>query len=170
MKLIAMILLLPLLASCGSSSPDGTDQIPEITRSSIDSIPGLPQRATRIKNIPLDRESERAFALEKAADLVIEYTGGGLFDIGVGRMKSSDGSPYRDPQYFSLGELGEFFDEQRHKDLIVVNFHKAASIRPPLETDIAMVNSYFKDRGYRRVVICQFRSWGRPIHSDTKFR
>ena len=162
-----MTLLLALLNSCKSSSPEGEDQI--ITRSNIDLILKDP-RSTRIKNIPLDRESKRAFAFERAADLVIEFTGGGLFDIGIGRIKSADGNTYRDPQYFSLGELVEFFDQQRHKDLIVVNFHKGASIRPSLDSDISRINDYFRDRGYRRVVICQFRSSSYPIHSDTKFR
>ena len=169
MKLIPMSLVLALLTSCRSSTVKGADQIGPVTRSNIDSILNH-SRETRIKSIPLDRESKRAFALEKAADLVIEFTGDGMLDIGVGRMKSFDGDSYRDPQFFSLGELVEFFDEQRHKDLIVVNFHKAASIRPSLASDIARINDYFRDRGYRRVVICQFTSWGRPIHSDTKFR
>jgi hypothetical protein len=169
MRLISMTLLLALHTSCRSSSPEGEDQIMPVTRSNIDLILNNP-RSTRIKNIPLDPESKRAFALEKAADLVIEFTGGGMFDIGVGRIKSADGNTYRDPQYFSLGELVEFFDQQRHKDLIVVNFHKGASIRPSLDSDISRINDYFRDRGYRRVVICQFRSSSYPIHSDTKFR
>ncbi|MCW1924574.1 hypothetical protein OKA05_18565 [Luteolibacter arcticus] len=164
-----MTLSLALLTSCGNSSPEGEDQITPVTRSSIDLILNNP-RNTRIKSLPLDRESKRAFALERAADLVIEFTGEGRFDIGVGRIKSADGNSYRDPHYFSLGELVEFFDDQRHKDLIVVNFHKAAWIRDSLESDIARINDYFRDRGYRRVVICQFTSSSRPIHSDTKFR
>ena len=160
-----MALILTLLTSCRSSSPEGEDQFAPVTRSNIDFILNH-SRETRTKNIPLDPESKRAFALEKAADLVIEFGGDGKLDIGVGTTSSSG----RNPQLFNFGELVGFFDEQRHKDLLVVNFTKAASIRGSLESDITMVNCYFRDRGYRRVVICQFRSSSYPIHSDTKFR
>ena len=154
-----------LLAGCETATSGSADELPAATRNSIDFILDRPDRK-RGRESRLDPESKRACALEKSADLVVEFTFDGELDIGVG--SSRDGARY--PQHFSFGELVGFFDEQRHKQLIVVNVHKGAPGEDSIQEAIDRINRYFKDRGYRRVVICQFRGWGRPIHSDTRFR
>ena len=89
-------------------------------------------------------------------------------DINVGKLETSYGITSRNPQVFNPSELILFFDEQRHKNLIVVMFNKNTWTDAEEKTEIAKVNTYFRDRGYKRIVIQQFTSWGRPTLSDIR--
>ncbi len=113
-------------------------------------------------------DTERAFALEKAADFVVKLTDDGKFDIGVGRITSTEGSEWKGLKhvYFEQDELVSFFDLQRHKDLIVILFHKSSRKSEEVRKEVAKMNAYFKDRGYKRIVIQQLLAFGRPIYSD----
>lgn len=117
---------------------------------------------------PVKDQDERAFALETAADFVVKYTDDGKFDIGVGRLTSIEGREMkgRKPHYFELEELEGFFDGQRHKSLIVVILHKSTRSQEEIKAEVAKLNSYFKDRGYKRIVIQQYLAFSRPILSD----
>jgi hypothetical protein len=113
-------------------------------------------------------DTERAFALEKAADFVVKLTDDGKFDIGVGRITSTEGSEWNGLKhvYFEQDELVSFFDRQRHKDLIVVIFHKSSRKSEAVRKEVAKMNAYFKDRGFKRIVIQQLLAFSRPIYSD----
>jgi hypothetical protein len=115
-----------------------------------------------------EAENERADALEKAADYVVHYTDDGKFDIGVGRLNSVEGREWKSLKsvYFEQDELVSFFDRQRHKDLIVILFHKSSRGSDAVRKEVAKMNAYFKDRGYKRIVIQQLLAFGRPILSD----
>ena len=109
----------------------------------------------------LHPETEKAFRLEKEADAFVEMTSDGRFDIGItdrngGRVD------------FQPDQLIHHFSQQRHKNLVVICFHKQAWPDEVLKERIESTNRYFFDRGYRRVVIQQYMGFGRPTHSDRK--
>ena len=111
---------------------------------------------------------EEAFAVEESADIVAEHTMDGKFDIGVGRLVSVEGIEMggRKPQYFDRDELVGFFNRQKHKEVIVLIFHKSMRNHEEDMIEVAQMNAYFKERGYERIVIQQYRAFGRPTLSD----
>ena len=109
-----------------------------------------------------------AFETERKADIAVEYTAGRKMDINIGRLTMLGGTPARDPQLFDPAELISFFNDQKRKDLVVVMFHKNIWTDDEEKREIAKMNAYFRDRGYKRIVIQQFRSWGRPTLSDIR--
>ncbi|MEO5713237.1 MAG: hypothetical protein ABIT37_07085 [Luteolibacter sp.] len=111
-------------------------------------------------------ETERAFKQEAAADFVAWYSTDGKLDIGVGR---TDKEPQlHHPIRFPLGELEDFFDAQKHKDLIVVGIEKNTWSDEELKRHVEKLRIYFLARGYSRVVIQQGLGSGRGIHLDYK--
>jgi len=114
---------------------------------------------TSKRNLPPG--TAEAFRLEQKADTFVEMTSDGRFNIEVtdakGRLLD-----------FHPDQLIRYFDHQRRKDLVVVCFHKQVWPQQVLQERIESTNRYFFDRGYRRVVIQQYMSFGRPTHSDRK--
>ncbi len=110
--------------------------------------------------------TQRAFALEKSADFVVQYSGDEMFDIGVGKTTTSEGVKIFSPRGFPADELISFFDRQRHKQLVVVIFEKGVPFKGSQQDEVTKVHTYFKERGYKRIVIQQFRATGRPTLSD----
>lgn len=126
-----------------------------VTRNSIDLVLN-----SRSKKSPYDRKTDRAFRIEADADIVVEYTGDGKMDIDIIQART--------PVFFDPDELIGFFDRQRHKKLIVVIFHKSTRDDTAIQAEVSKLNAYFKDRGYRRVVIQQYYGFSRGTHSDVR--
>ena len=112
-------------------------------------------------------ETERSFKLETAADFVAWYSTDGKLDIGVGR---TDKQQFHYPIQFSLEELENFFDDQKHKDLIVVGIHKNTWSDQELQSHVIKLRDYMVARGYSRVVIQQGYAFGRGIHLDYRVK
>ena len=144
-----------------------TPQSKPVTRNSIDGILESHPSKWRWKS-ETERATDRAFDLEKKADVTVEYTMSKKMDIKVGRLESSHGITARHPTLFDPSELIWFFEGLNRKDLIVVMFHKNTWSDDEEKREISKINSYFRDRGYKRIVIQQFRSWGRPTLSDIR--
>lgn len=160
--------LLPAFAFAitGCAQQPETSGVP-VTRNSIDMILNKGPR-NRSRPAAGERETQRAFETERKADIAIEYTAGRKMDINIGRLTMLGGTPARDPQLFDPAELISFFNDQKRKDLVVVMFHKNIWTDDEEKREIAKMNAYFRDRGYKRIVIQQFRSWGRPTLSDIR--
>lgn len=142
------------LASCGS--PQAID------RNNIDFVlanPPKPSLIVKARKVLFPTETERAFAQERQADLVVFYYGSGEMRIeAVSGRRVNDDSP---------ADLPEFLERQKKKSLVVVIIEKQVWPEEELTRHLAHLNSYFLGHGYRRVVIQQARATGRPIHSDT---
>lgn len=158
-----MKILLPLLtvalAACSQPEIAGVP----VTRNSIDVVLN-----SRWKKSPYDRKTDRAFKIEADADLVVEYTGDGKMDIDIGRLSTFSDIQARTPVFFDPDELIGFFDGQRHKKLVVVIFRKSTRDDTAIQAEVSKLNAYFKDRGYRRVVIQQYYAFSRGTHSDLR--
>jgi hypothetical protein len=109
-------------------------------------------------------ETRRAFDLESKADFVAWYSTDGKLDIGVGRTDKERNIHY--PIRFALDELEGFFDDQRHKRLIVVTVAKHVWTDKELAEHLTRLRDYFIARGYERIVIEQAYSSGRGIHLE----
>jgi hypothetical protein len=129
----------------------------------LDSVFGRNSRPT-----PEMRDTQRAFDTEKKADITVEYTADLKMDINVGPLTKHGDIVSRSPRLFEPDELISFFDDQKRKQLVVVMFHKNTWSDDKEKMQIARVNEYFRDRGYQRIVIQQFRGWGRPTLSDIR--
>ena len=151
--------LLGLLIFSGCAQQDVA-----ISRSNIDEILNKPSRRRSLlfSNIP----DKGAFRLERKADIFVELTHDGLMDINVTEHHEKENRRY--PIHYYPDQLIRFFDFQRHKNLVVVCFHKQAWPEELLKQRIESTNRYFFDRGYKRVVIQQYRSYGRETHSDRR--
>lgn len=146
-----LLLSVLALASCGTPQ--------EINRNTSDFILGK-QRS------PLDKaraavfptETERAFQLERRADLVVSYSGQGAM-----RVDAVSGKPV------DSGISPAFLDRQKRKSLVVVLIQKSMRSHEEQEKTIAYLNGYFSRHGYRRVVIhlAPNNPNGRPTLSDT---
>jgi hypothetical protein len=151
-------LLLPLaLAVVACGSPQA------INRENIDFILSQPQRKpsplAKARAVLFPTETERAFELERQADLVVSYRqSGGMTIESVSGTAVEDASP---------ADFPGFLDRQRKKSLVVVIIEKQAWSDEELARHLAYLNDFFLGHGYRRVIIQQARGWGRPIHSDT---
>lgn len=110
--------------------------------------------------------TQRAFAREKSADFVVRYSGDDVFEIGVGTTTTRDGVEIFSPRSFPADELISFFDRQRHKQLVVVIFEKGVLFKGTRQDEVTKIHSYFKERGFKRIVIQQARANGRPTLSD----
>lgn len=66
---------------------------------------------------------------------------------------------------FTLDELERFFKFQRHKDFIVVTYHKNAPVGE-LRDSIPQLKKYFQNAGYKRILLTHGTSSGRIIHED----
>ncbi|MEP4079066.1 hypothetical protein [Haloferula sp.] len=109
-------------------------------------------------------ETRRAFDLESKADFVAWYSTDGKLDIGVGRADKERNIHY--PIRFALDELEGFFDDQRHKGLIVVTVAKHVWADDELNEHLERLRDYFIARGYERIVIEQAYASGRGIHLE----
>jgi hypothetical protein len=118
------------------------------------------------KEFHFDDKTTKALALERSADLVVQYTGDGKLDIGIGKVTTADGQVSRTPKCFPADELVDFFDQQRHKNLLVLIFHKSSRSDDEIKSEVTRLNDYFKDRGYKRIVIQQHYASSRGTHSD----
>ena len=103
------------------------------------------------------------FRLEKQADIVVDYSADRRIDIGIGEV---DRRGIRNIVDHDPSDLISFFDQQRHKDLVVVVFAKRLRSHEDLSGEIAHVKRYFEDRGYRRISIQQAGAQGRGEHLD----
>lgn len=110
--------------------------------------------------------TEKAFRLERQADISVELRSDGSMDINVTERQGDEWG--KNPISFHPDQLIRFFDQQPHKNLVVVCFHKQAWPDDVLKQRIESTNQYFFDRGYQRVVIQQFYSSGRGTHSDRR--
>jgi hypothetical protein len=110
------------------------------------------------------KETARAFELEEKADFVADYSTDGKLDIGVGRTDKAQGIHHS--IRFSLEELEGFFDDQRHKDMIVVVVAKNVWTDEELQNHVLKLRDYFVARGYKKVVIQQGLGGGRGIHLE----
>jgi hypothetical protein len=109
-------------------------------------------------------ETARAFELERKADFVADYSTDGKLDIGVGRTDKAQNIHH--PIRFSLEELDGFFDDQRHKDLIVVVVAKNVWSDEELKKHLLKLRDYFVARGYKKVAIQHGLGGGRGIHLE----
>ena len=133
-----------------------------ISRGNINDFLNNPPKTRR----PFNDANEKAFRLERKADIVVELTSDGLMNIEV---TERHGNEYgRNPIDFHPDQLIRFFDLQRHKNLVVVCLHKQVWPEELLKQRIESTNQYFFDRGYQRVVIQQYRGFGRGTHSDRR--
>ena len=155
--LFSHLLCLLILSGCAQ-------QDVAINRNNIDEILNKPSRPRPLlfSNIP----DKAAFRLERKADIFVELTSDGLMDINV---TERHGNEYgKKPIRYHPDQLIRFFDLQRRKDLVVVCFHKQVWPEELLKQRIESTNQYFFDRGYQRVVIQQYRGFGRGTHSDRR--
>lgn len=159
MKSVFAIALAASAVSC-MQKPVRVDGIPDDFSQPILNTPN-PLR--RIQSTLFPDQDDRAFRLEKMADLVVEYdTSGGMSADPPKTYERSESKP--------AAELVGFFDSQTRKTLVVVIVAKNVWSDAELARHLAFLNGYFADRGYRRVVIQQASGGGRPTHSDTTFR
>lgn len=114
------------------------------------------------------RDLRHSLATVKKADITVEYTAGLKMDINVGPLISDGCVVARDPRLFEPEELIPYFNGQKRKKLVVVMFHKNTWGDAKEKQQIDKINAYFRDRGYERIVIQQFRSWGQPTLSDIR--
>ena len=123
----------------------------------------------------LEAKTDAALALADEADHYVEFTGtfnfssktgeitiDPLLQIGVGTIKN--GLFY--PKSFKLDELSHYFSIQKHKDLVYICLPKNAWPDKMIRENIEMLNSYFFECGYKRVVIQQHHSQTRISLSD----
>lgn len=108
--------------------------------------------------------TQRAFRLESEADFVAWYSTDGKLDIGVGRTDKEQNLHH--PIRFTLDEVEGFFDDQRHKGLIIVTVAKHVWTDQELAKHIIRLRDYFVARGYKRIVIEQAYGSGRGIHLE----
>ncbi len=112
-----------------------------------------------------DKVTEKMCKLEATADLVVCYDPHNKeIDLGIGR---SDGHT-REVVPFSLDALYKFFDDQRHKNLIVIIFEKHMLDDAELQVEVNRIRDYFVSRGYKRISIQQGLGGGRGEHLDYK--
>jgi|GEM_PF-4864753 len=109
-------------------------------------------------------ETLRAFELEEKADLVANYSTAGKLDIGIGRTDKAQSLHH--PIYFPLEELEKFFNNQRHKNLIVVVVAKNVWTDEEFQKNVLKLRDYFVARGYKKIVIQQGLGAGRGIHLE----
>lgn len=147
--------LLPVavaLASCATPQALNRDNIDFI-------LAKEPSPLDKARTALFPTETERAFAQERQADLVVFYRRSGEM-----RIESISGKPVDDD---SPADFPAILDRQRKKSLVVVIIEKQVWPEEELARHLAFLNGYFLGHGYRRVVIQQARGNGRPIHSDT---
>jgi hypothetical protein len=97
-----------------------------------------------------DPGANEILKLSGNADLVIDYTYEGKFNIRHGKIEENVRQPIRS----ELEDYELFFDKQRHKDLIVVWFdilpqHDGETLKDSIEK----LNKYFFKRGYKRIML-----------------
>ncbi len=126
-----------------------------------DGIPGVPKSAGPVQ---FSEETKRAFRLESESDFTAWYSTDGKLDIGVGRIDKAQNLQH--PIRFTLDELEGFFDDQKHKGLIVVTVAKHVWTDEELSERITRLRDYFIARGYKRIVIEQAHASGRGIHLE----
>jgi len=114
--------------------------------------------------VRFSEETRRAFDLESKADFVTRYSTDGKLDVGIGRTDKVQNLHH--PIRFTLEELEGFFDDQKHKGLIVVIVAKHVWTDEELADHVTRLRDYFVDRGYQRIVIEQAYGSGRGIHLD----
>lgn len=114
--------------------------------------------------VRFSEETRRAFDLESKADFVAWYSTDGKLDVGIGRTDKAQNLHH--PISFKLEELEGFFDDQKHKTLIVVTVAKHVWTDKELADHVTRLRDYFIDRGYRRIVIEQAYASGRGIHLE----
>jgi hypothetical protein len=172
MKPIFTMLLSASAASC-MQQPSNVDGIPDdpVTRAIINDFLDLPRQppplAHRLRSKLFPTATDRAFRLEREADIVIYYSSDGLIRIDNGPTQSPVDVPdeLRPPsQWVGL------FDSQPKKSMVVVVIAKNVWKDEELGRQLSFLNRYFTDRGYRRIVIQQARAAGRPTHSDITVR
>jgi len=130
-----------------------------------DPIPGVPDGGAPVQ---FSEETKRAFNLEAAADFSAWYSTDGKLDVGIGRRDKAQNINY--PIRFTLEELEGFFDDQKHKGLIVVTVAKNVWTDEELGDHVTRLRDFFIDRGYQRIVIEQAYASGRGIHLDHRER
>ena len=124
-------------------------------------MPGLPSGGAPVQ---FSDETKRAFDLESKADFVAWYSTDGKLDVGIGRTDKAQNLHH--PIRFTLDELEGFFDDQKHKGLIVVTIAKHVWTDDQLADHITRLRDYFIARGYQRIVIEQAYASGRGIHLE----
>lgn len=159
-SLLHLLFFLPLtLIGC---APKSTDFDGALNRNNIDKILSNPHRQSRqASGDHRFNEINRAFRIEKEADVVVAYNGETL---SIYRSRPTQPDDYRKPS-----QLIPFFDSQPRKKLVVVVFDKNVWSDSRLRSEITKTNRYFFARGYHRVVIQQ-ASGGihRLTHSDSR--
>jgi hypothetical protein len=137
----ALIVLCPALADEDFVTPSGSDT-----------------------HVRFSEETRRAFDLESKADFVAWYSTDGKLDVGIGRTDKVQNLHH--PLKFTLEELEGFFDDLKHKGLIVVTVAKHVWTDEELAGHVTKLRDYFIERGYQRIVIEQAFAFGRGVHLE----
>lgn len=85
-------------------------------------------------------------------------------DIGISRKPEN--SPFEEIVYFELEDLVRFFGRQKHKNCISVQIFHLGLHGEELKAYNQNLVSFFKDRGYRRVIILRNSMVGLAVMED----
>jgi hypothetical protein len=104
-----------------------------------------------------------AFNEAAKVDFDIHYGHDGKFDLGMGSLR--DG--IRHPLTFTFDELRFFWEQQRHKDFIVVTLAKADLKDEQWRKLAQRITEYFFQCGFQHVRIHQAQGLGVGVLSDS---
>jgi hypothetical protein len=158
--LITTLLVLGLIGCALMPPPDEP-----MNRNSIEQMLKNAPRKTRSRDSYWD-QTGRAFATEKSADVVVEYSSDGA--MGICPPTPADGIQPNPEREYEPTQLIKHFDSQSRKNLVVVIIAKQTWSDEQLKSEISKLNRYFFARGYERVVIQQGLGGGRGTHSDLR--
>jgi len=108
------------------------------------------------------------FELESKADRTMNCGLDGDFDLGLGKV--TDGS--RSPLNLKFAEIKDFLESERHKDMVVVWFHKIlmSGGDEAVARKAAEVTQQMQGVGYKRVVILGMAGAGVHYLADTSLK
>lgn len=103
--------------------------------------------------------------LRDAADFVVDIRGGRLdeFDIGLGK-ESAQGGVRR--FYVGRDLCRPFFLKLRHKEFILVQYWVLSLEGEARESEVERTAKYFKEAGYKRIVLLQYYNQGVEVLKD----
>ena len=99
----------------------------------------------------------------ESADHQLEIHIDGKISIGVGKLEDGVFSA----KLFTLDELGHYFKIQKHKDFVVVRFHKRPNGTP--QDMVKKLNQFFRRQGYKRVMQVGCHTFGIIVESDLRW-
>ncbi|RYD30160.1 MAG: hypothetical protein EOP86_20445 [Verrucomicrobiaceae bacterium] len=116
--------------------------------------------------------TDRVHKLQASADRVLSYDDGERFDLGLGGVVKGDGAfpvMRETPITFKFDQIGYFLQNERHKNLVVVEFGKSVmrNDEPVIRREVEKVTGWMRQAGYRRIVILGMHSSGTHCLADT---